>query len=93
LVRNLVAWTLATPLGIVRGPAALKEVFAPDFSLRAGGLLGLHPKALYAASSDLVAINDALPGYVTLYRTLDLPLGILFGTADPLLDFRTHGRQ
>jgi pimeloyl-ACP methyl ester carboxylesterase len=26
LTRNLVAWTLATPLGILRGPAALKEV-------------------------------------------------------------------
>jgi len=97
LVRNLVAWTLATPLGIRRGPAALKEVFAPeavapDFPLRAGGLLGLRPRAFYAASSDLVAINDALPGYIKRYRSLELPFGILFGTADRLLDFRTHGR-
>jgi pimeloyl-ACP methyl ester carboxylesterase len=95
-VRNLVAWTLATPLGIRGGPAALKEVFAPeavvpDFPLRAGGLLGLRPKAFYAASSDILAINDVLPAYVKRYPSLDLPLGILFGKADRLLDYRAHG--
>jgi hypothetical protein len=50
---------------ILRGPMALKEAFAleavaPDFPLRAGGLLGLRPKAFYATSSDLVAINNVL---------------------------------
>jgi pimeloyl-ACP methyl ester carboxylesterase len=97
LVRNLVAWTVATPLGIRRGPATLKEVFAPeavvpDFPLRAGGLLGLRPKAFCAASSDIVAINDVLPGYVGRYPSLDKPLGILFGTGDRLLDYRKHGQ-
>jgi pimeloyl-ACP methyl ester carboxylesterase len=95
-IRNLVAWTLATPLGILGGPAALKEFFAPeavapDFPLRAGGLLGLRPRAFYATSSDLVAIDDVLPAYVKRYPSLDLPLGILFGKADRLLDYRTQG--
>ena len=50
---------------ILRGPIALKEAFAPeavapDFPLRAGGLLGLRPRAFYATSSDLVAINNVL---------------------------------
>jgi pimeloyl-ACP methyl ester carboxylesterase len=97
LVRSLIAWTLATPLGIRRGPAALKEVFAPeavapDFALRAGGLLSLRPKAFCAASSDIVAIDDVLPGYVSRYPSLDKPIGILFGTADRLLDYRKHGQ-
>jgi pimeloyl-ACP methyl ester carboxylesterase len=96
LVRNLVAWTLATPLGILRGPAALKEVFAPeavapDFPLRAGGLVGLRPRAFYATSSDLVAINEALPGYVERYPSLNLPFGILFGKGDRLLDYHAQG--
>ena len=96
LVRTFVAWTLATPLAIRRGPVALKEAFAPeavvpDFPLRAGGLLGLRPKAFYAASSDIVAINDVLPAYVKRYPSLDLPLGVLFGKADRLLDYRTQG--
>ena len=97
LMRILIAWTLATPMGIRRGPAALKEVFAPeavvpDFPLRAGGILGLRPKAFCAASSDVVAINDALPGYVSRYPSFDKPIGILFGTADRLLDYHKHGQ-
>jgi pimeloyl-ACP methyl ester carboxylesterase len=96
LVRNLVAWTLATPLGILRGPAALKEVFAPeavapDFLLRAGGLLGLRPKAFYATSSDIVVINDVLPDYMKRYSSLNLLFGILFGKDDRLLDYRAQG--
>jgi hypothetical protein len=48
---------------ILRGAMALKEAFAPeavapDFPFRAGGPLDLRPKAFYAASSDLVAINN-----------------------------------
>jgi pimeloyl-ACP methyl ester carboxylesterase len=96
LVRNLIGWTLATPLGIRRGPAALKEVFAPeavvpDFPLRAGGLLGLRPKGFYATSSDLVAINEVLPAYTRRYASLNLPFGILFGKNDRLLDYRQQG--
>jgi hypothetical protein len=76
---------------------ALKEAFAPeaaalDFPLHAGGLLGLAPESLPCRVLDIVAINDVLPGYVKRYPFLDLPLGILFGTADRLLDYRTHGQ-
>ncbi len=96
LARSLVAWTLATPLENLRGPLALKEVFAPDrvvpaFPLRAGGLLGLRPKAFCAASSDIVAINDVLPAYTRRYPSLNLPFGILFGEDDRLLDYRKQG--
>jgi pimeloyl-ACP methyl ester carboxylesterase len=96
LVRTLVAWTLATPLGIRHGPVVLKEVFAPeavapDFPLRAGGLLGLGPKAFYATSSDFVAVNGVLPAYARRYSSLDLPVGILFGKGDRVLDYRRQG--
>jgi pimeloyl-ACP methyl ester carboxylesterase len=98
LARNLIAWTLATPLGIRRGPMVLKEVFAPeavvpDFPLRAGGLLGLRPKAFYATSSDIVAIDDVLPAYAKRYASLNLPLGILFGKDDRLLDYQRQGES
>ena len=51
LVRKAIAWTLAVPLGIWRGPKLVPEVFAPepapaDFPMRAGGLLGLRPQRL-----------------------------------------------
>jgi pimeloyl-ACP methyl ester carboxylesterase len=98
LMRNLIAWTLATPRGIRRGPAALKEVFAPEavvpgFPLRAGGLLGLRPQAFRAASSDIVAIDAVLPAYAKRYPSLNLPLGIVFGRDDRLLDYQQQGES
>ncbi len=96
LARNLVGWTLATPLGIWGGRTALKQVFAPEavapeFSLRAGGLLSMRPNAFYGASSDILVINDVLPGYMKRYPSIDIPLGVLFGKGDNLLDYRAQG--
>ena len=96
LLRKAIAWTVATPLGIRRGPAMLKEVFAPetppgDFPMRGGGLLGLRPTAFYNTSTDLVAINDTLPGYMARYKSLAIPMAMLYGRGDHLLDFRAQG--
>lgn len=96
LLRKAIAWTVATPLGIRRGPAVLKEVFAPeaapaDFPMRAGGLLGLRPSAFYATSTDLMAASETLPGYMARYRSLDIPMAMLFGRGDRLLDYRGQG--
>jgi pimeloyl-ACP methyl ester carboxylesterase len=95
-LRKVNAWTLATPLGIRRGAAALEEVFAPepapaDFPIRAGGLLGLRPKAFCAASSDAVLAEYVLPNYVARYASLALPMGMLFGKGDRLLDYHAQG--
>lgn len=96
LIRKAVAWTVATPLGIRRGPQLLAEVFAPeaapaDFPMRAGGLLGLRPLAFYATSTDMMAVNDVLPSYMARYKSLDLPMAMLFGRGDRVLDYRGQG--
>jgi pimeloyl-ACP methyl ester carboxylesterase len=96
LVRKAVAWTVATPLGIRRGPKLLAQVFAPetapaDFPMRAGGLLGLRPTAFYATSSDMMAVADVLPGYMARYKSLDIPMAMLYGKGDRLLDYRAQG--
>lgn len=96
LVRKAVAWTVATPLGIRRGPQLLAQVFAPeaapaDFPMRAGGLLGLRPSAFYNTSSDMMAGTDVLPGYMARYKSLDIPMGMLFGRDDRVLDYRGQG--
>jgi len=96
LVRKAIAWTVAVPLGIRRGPAVLKEVFAPeaapaDFPMRAGGLLGLRPGAFYATSSDLMAAGETLPGYMARYKSLGIPMAMLFGRGDRVLDYRAQG--
>jgi pimeloyl-ACP methyl ester carboxylesterase len=98
LVRRLVSWTLATPLAIRGSARLLQVIFAPepvphDFATAGGGLLGLRPGAFFAASSDLVAVNDDLPGMVGRYDTLRLPVGILFGREDRLLRPAMHGER
>ena len=95
-MRMIVAWTLAVPSTILGGKAALAMVFAPDtvpadFGTRGGGLLGIRPKAFYSASSDMVAVRDDLDDMVARYPSLAMPVGILFGTRDGILDPAVQG--
>jgi pimeloyl-ACP methyl ester carboxylesterase len=97
-VRRLVAWTVATPLAIRGSKAVLEQIFAPDpvtvdFATAGGGLLGLRPTAFYETSSDLVAVNDDLRGMVRRYGSLRMPIGVLFGRDDRILDPRLHGES
>jgi pimeloyl-ACP methyl ester carboxylesterase len=95
-LRKIIAWTLAIPMAIRRAPEMLKIVFGPDavpadYPTRGGGLLGLRPKSFYNTSSDLVAVNDDLPGMMTRYGGLTIPLAMLFAKGDRILDYRTQG--
>ena len=97
-MRRAVSWTLATPLGMMKAEAALKEVFAPDpvpadFGIEGGGLLSMRPNNFYASSSDLVELEGELEGMAERYPSLSLPVGILYGRGDNLLDPRKHGEQ
>jgi len=90
-MRALVAWTLAVPLGIAMRDELLRAVFAPeavpaDFATRGGGLLGLRPSHFIAACTDLAAIPEDLPRLVQGYGTMRLPVSILYGRSDPILD-------
>ena len=95
--RTIVAWTLATPVSIKNSRATLDAVFSPepvpdDFATRAGGLLGLRPGAFLAASDDLRFLPDCLPEQQTRYAELDLPVSILYGKDDRILDPQAHGQ-
>lgn len=97
LWRTIVAWTLAIPAQIKNSRAMLDAVFAPepvprDFDTRGGALLGLRPGAFLGASDDLRALPDCLPAQQTRYAELDLPVAILYGKDDRILDPRTHGQ-
>jgi len=96
LLRRVVAWTLATPVSLLARNLAIKEVFAPeapaaDFAIAAGGLLGLRPSNVFAASSDMVAANDDLEEMTTRYASIRIPIGILCGRDDRILDWRAQG--
>ena len=99
LLRRLFAWTLATPGGLLAGKWTAEQVFAPeappdDFATAGGGLLALRPGNVYATSSDLMAAlgqSDNVETIMRRYPTLRLPVGILFGRDDQVLDWRKHG--
>jgi pimeloyl-ACP methyl ester carboxylesterase len=95
-LRRLAAWTVVTPASILRRARVLDTLFGPDpvprdYATAGGGLLGLRPKSFCAASEDLVALKDELPAMVGRYPELRLPVGILYGTGDRVLDHRLHG--
>lgn len=96
-LRKLVAWTLATPLSIRKRDRILDIVFGPeqppaDFGLRGGGFLGLRPSHFVAASSDLTALEHVLPQMQQQYHQLNLPIAVLYGREDRILDPQQQGQ-
>lgn len=95
-LRRLTAWTVATPASILRRGPLLDTIFGPDpvpadYATAGGGLLGLRPKSFYTASEDLVALEGELPLLVGRYAELRMPVGILYGRGDRVLDHQLHG--
>jgi len=90
-VRSAVAWTLAVPLSIARRAEVLRVLFHPeavagDFATRGGGLLTLRPSHFIAACADLTAIPSDLFDMVQRYGAMRLPVSILYGRGDRILD-------
>ncbi|WP_339533146.1 alpha/beta hydrolase [Pseudomonas mucidolens] len=96
-LRRWVSHTLTAPLGMLTSASVVKGVFAPDpapadFATRGGGMLGMRPDNFYAASSEISQVNDYLPDMVKRYPQLRLPIGLIYGDQDQVLDFRKHGQ-
>jgi len=97
-LRWLIAWTLMAPLGKLAHQTALKAVFAPEmvpksFDVDSGGTLGLRPDSFIAASKDMVTVSDELAAMTPRYPSLSIPVDVIFGRQDPILDYRTHGER
>jgi pimeloyl-ACP methyl ester carboxylesterase len=99
LMRRVVGWTLAIPLSIARREQVLTTVFSPervpaDFALRGGGLLGMRPSAFASASTDLMAVTPGvMAALVSRYAEITVPVGVLYGTHDRILEPRTQGER
>lgn len=96
LRRRLIAHTVAVPMSVRAAPQTLDFVFGPqkppaDFAVAGGALVGLRPSHFLATSTDLVAVEQDMPGLETRYGELSIPVGILFGTADRVIDHARHG--
>ena len=98
LSRKLVARTIGVPVGRLTSKPNLRMIFAPDpvpddFRTRGGGLLALRPGNIEAAMYDIFAARDDLDAITRRYGELKLPVSILFGRGDRLLDPELHGRR
>ena len=94
--RWLIAWTLAIPFSIRHRRRMLNAVFSPDlpprdFATAGGGLLGLRPAAFFATSSDMLAASVGMPALAARYGALAVPVRVLFGKQDAVLDYQAHG--
>jgi pimeloyl-ACP methyl ester carboxylesterase len=97
-VRRAVAWTVATPLGMLSGSKGAEPVFAPepvpvDFATRGGGTLVLRPGAFHAASTDLAATRADMAALAARYAELSVPVAILYGREDAILAPELHGAK
>jgi pimeloyl-ACP methyl ester carboxylesterase len=97
-LQSLVAWTLATPVGIARREELMAMIFGPepvpaDFATRGGGLLSLRPSHFISACADLVALADDLPRISAGYSAMHLPVSVLYGRQDGILDPRVQGES
>lgn len=96
-LRRWLSQTLTMPVGLLTKGSVVKGVFAPDtapadFATRGGGLLGMRPDNFYAASTEINTVNDHLPDMVKRYPQLTLPIGLIYGARDKVLDFQKHGQ-
>ncbi len=96
VMRWLIGWTLAAPSSLYAGPETLTALFGPDpvpanFGTRGGGFLTLRPWAFRNASRDLEGAALELSVYAARHREITVPVGVLFGSGDRILDYRLHG--
>ena len=95
-VRAVVARTIAIPMIRLRSAQSRAVLFAPEpvtpgFDIDFGGAMLARPRAFYAASTEMVAVNDALAPLVARYGEIALPVRILFGAGDQVLAAPLHG--
>ncbi len=95
-LRKLMAWTLVIPMSIRNREQVMDIVFGPDavptdFPVRGGGLLALRPSHFIGASEDLIGAAHSLPPLLPQYAELRVPVSVLYGREDRILDYRKNG--
>jgi pimeloyl-ACP methyl ester carboxylesterase len=94
--RWLAAHTTAIPKGLKTAPQVLDYIFGPqampaDYPIAGGGFSGLRPSHFYASSTDQVSTRKDMLRLQQRYGEIGVPVGIIFGTADRVLDHEANG--
>jgi pimeloyl-ACP methyl ester carboxylesterase len=95
VVRNLIAWTIASPRAIKNGPMITAFVFSPqavpkDFATASGALLGLRPKAVVNTLKDFAAASATPEQIQHRLGEIKAPVICLYGTQDVVLHADKH---
>ncbi|WP_319823503.1 alpha/beta fold hydrolase [Thalassovita sp.] len=90
--------TLAIPASIKAAEDVFHYIFGPnpvprDYSVRGGGLLGLRPVSFRNTSRDFLASGRNLKWMGENYANLQVPVHILYGRDDRILDPVEHGEK
>jgi pimeloyl-ACP methyl ester carboxylesterase len=96
LLRRFVGWTFAVPTMIRRPEPVVELIFGPepvpdDSLVKGGGLLSLRPSHFIETSRDFAGSGTDLPAMARQYANLRVPVRILYGTEDRILDHGYHG--
>jgi len=97
-LRRLLAWTLLSPMARWGPKAPLRQIFAPDpvppdFGEAAGGFLGRRPKSYLSTCSELRAVPKDLQELCHRYSERTVPVRMLFGESDTILDPVVQGES
>jgi pimeloyl-ACP methyl ester carboxylesterase len=97
-LRWIIAWTVMAPLGRLAHQTTLKALFSPDsvpqgFDGYSGGALGLRPHSFASASRDMITVSDELAIMTPQYPSLAMPVEVIFGRQDPILNYQAHGER
>ena len=71
----------------------LDDYHPRDFAVRGGGALALRPSQFIAASADMLASRDEMPQLIRRYGDIHIPVDVLMGTEDAILDYRVHAQR
>jgi pimeloyl-ACP methyl ester carboxylesterase len=97
-IREVLAWTIAVPMAVAFGKRGAEAVFAPDpvpadFATAGGGALSARSSAYRMGSFEIRMAQRALPPLVARYGEIRVPVSILYGRQDALLDPALHGER
>lgn len=91
-----ISHTLAVPFAIRASKERSAAAFAPDlladdYGVRGGGMLAIRPSSFRNCCFELNTARAAMMEQAPRYSEIKLPVAILFGRGDALLDPQLHG--
>ncbi len=96
--RTLFANLLGTPLSRAAYGLRWRTIFAPDpvpddFATRSGGALGDRPVSMNAALVEVASADADIAAIVNRYTALELPVALLYGREDQVIDPSVDGER